>query len=127
MTGSLAALSSMLFPSETLAEGIAKDFSAASNILLRMRLSHPIVSILTGVYLLFVAGWLKARAEGDDTVKRWSNILSFAILLQGIFGIATLLTLGPIIMQVGHLLLADILWISFVLLGANFLSRPDVR
>src|SRR5688500_13916930 len=54
VSGSVAALSGMLFPSETLAEGMSKDFSAASNILLRLRLSHPIMSVLTGVYLFLL-------------------------------------------------------------------------
>jgi heme A synthase len=61
LSGSVAALSSMLFPSETLAEGLAKDFSNTSHILLRLRVSHPILSIAVGVYLIFLAGWLKAR------------------------------------------------------------------
>jgi len=125
-SGSVAALGSMLFPSETLAEGISKDLSAGSNILLRLRLSHPILSILTGVYLLFLAGWLKAWSGGDRLVARGSNILSMVVLLQVAFGALTLLTLAPIIMQVGHLFLADMLWISFVLLAANFL-RLDER
>ena len=124
-SGSVAALGSMLFPSATLAEGIAQDFSAASNILIRLRLSHPILSIFTSVYLLFVAGWLRTKAAGDASVTRWSNIVSIVILIQLAFGTATLLTLAPIVMQVGHLLLADILWISFVLLAANFLSRQS--
>ena len=59
-SGSVAALGSMLFPSETLAEGISQDFSAGSNMLLRLRVSHPILSILTGVYLVFLAGWLRS-------------------------------------------------------------------
>ena len=59
ISGSIAALSSMLFPSETLSEGIAKDFSATSNILLRLRVSHPILSVSVGVYLIFLASWIK--------------------------------------------------------------------
>ena len=121
-SGSVAALSSMLFPSDTIAEGISKDFSATSNLLLRLRLSHPILSIMTGVYLIFLAGWLKKEADVAD-VTRWSNILSVIVLAQLAFGGATLLTLAPIVMQLGHLLLADLLWISFVLMTANFLWR----
>lgn len=126
-SGSLAALSSMLFPSETLAEGISKDFSASSNILLRLRLSHPILSILTGVYLIFLGGWLKARSGSEPNVTRWSNFLSITVLLQLAFGAATLLTLAPIVMQVGHLLLADLLWICFILLGASYLGTAEAR
>ncbi len=123
MSGSVAALSSMIFPSETLSEGVAKDFSATSNILLRLRVSHPILSILTGVYLIFLAGWLRKKAENNPSVVRWSNILSILILLQIGFGALTLLTLAPILMQLGHLFLADAVWISFVLLTASFLTE----
>lgn len=125
-SGSIAALSSMLFPSGSVTEGITKDFSAASNLLLRLRISHPVLSILTGVYLIFLAGWLKAKAGNDPEVSRWSDILSVLVLVQVAFGAATLLTLGPIIMQIGHLLLADLLWIAFVLLCANVLTLPAI-
>ncbi|HLM01943.1 MAG TPA: COX15/CtaA family protein [Pyrinomonadaceae bacterium] len=122
MTGSVAALSSMLFPSETLAEGVAKDFSATSHILLRLRVSHPISSIMTAVFLVFLAGWLKSKATGNFSVNHWANVLIVLIIAQIAFGALTLLTLAPILMQIGHLLLADAVWIVFVLLSANFLS-----
>ena len=125
MSGSVAALSSMIFPSETLTDGITKDFSATSNVLLRLRVSHPILSILTGVYLIFLAGWLRKQAENNLSVGRWSNILSILILIQIGFGALTLLTLAPILMQLGHLFLADAVWISFVLLTANFLAESN--
>jgi cytochrome c oxidase assembly protein subunit 15 len=126
MSGSIAALSSMIFPSETLSEGIAKDFSATSNILLRLRVSHPILSVSVSVYLIFLAGWLKMKAGNLSGVMRWSNILSVLIIIQIAFGSLTLLTLAPIVMQIGHLLLADLIWISFILMSANFLAE-DVR
>ena len=122
-SGSVAALSHMLFPSQSLTEGIARDFSAGSNILLRLRLSHPILSILTSVYLLFLTGWLRSASDGNAEVTRWSNYVSILVLVQIAFGAATLLTLAPIVMQIGHLLLADLIWISLVLLAANFLSK----
>lgn len=123
ISGSVAALSGMLFPSETLMGGIAEDFSAASNILVRLRLAHPILSILISVYLIFLAGWLKAHTPGSPRLTRWANILSILILVQIGFGTLTLLTLAPIVMQLGHLLLADAVWIAFVLMSANFLSE----
>lgn len=125
ISGSVAALSSMLFPSETLAEGFAKDFSAASNILLRLRVSHPIVSILTSVFLIFLAGWMKKEAKENFWVSRFSNLISILILIQIAFGALTLLTLAPILMQLGHLLLADAIWIVFILLGASFLAEKS--
>ncbi|HLA96261.1 MAG TPA: COX15/CtaA family protein [Pyrinomonadaceae bacterium] len=125
MSGSLAALSNMLFPSQSIVEGIAKDFAPTSNVILRLRLSHPIFSILTSVYLIFLTGWLKARSGGDTRVSKWSNVVSILVILQVAFGAATLLTFGPIVMQLGHLLLADLVWIAFVLMTANYLSSRD--
>ena len=124
ITGSIAALTHMLFPSGTLAEGIAADFSPTSHMLLRLRLLHPITAILTSVFLVFLTGWL-AKESGEDTrVKRWSNILSLLVLGQLAFGSATLFLQAPILMQIGHLFLADAIWITFVLLSAAVLSRP---
>jgi heme A synthase len=125
MSGSVAALSSMLFPSETLTQGITKDFSATSHILLRLRVSHPILSIMVGVFLVFLAGWLKSKAAGNLRTSRWANVLTILIVAQFAFGALTLLTLAPILMQIGHLLLADAVWIAFVLLSASFLAEKS--
>lgn len=121
-SGSLAALSNMLFPSQSISEGIAKDFSESSDLILRLRLSHPVLSILTSVYLIFISGWLKALVPDDANTAWWSKVVSVLVMVQVAFGGATLLTLGPIVMQLGHLLLADLVWISFVLLVASYLS-----
>lgn len=120
MSGTLAALSNMLFPSTSIAEGIAKDFSATSNVILRLRLSHPILSIVTAVYLVFLAGWLKARAGDAADVRWWSGTLSLLVIVQVAFGAVTLLTLGPIVMQLGHLFLADAVWIAMVMMTAYY-------
>lgn len=125
MSGSLAALSNMLFPSTSLSEGIAKDFSETSHILLRLRISHPILSIFVSIYLIFFAGWLRKESKNSPLIVRWSNIFNILVLTQIGFGALTLLTLAPIVMQLGHLLLADAIWIALVLLTANFLANKN--
>lgn len=126
ISGSIAALSNMLFPSGTLAEGVAKDFSPTSNILLRLRLLHPITAILTSVFLIFLTGWIAKESGKEKNVMRWSNVLSILVLVQLAFGSLTLFMLAPILLQLGHLFLADAIWISYVLLAANFLSEDRV-
>ncbi len=125
MSGSVAALSSMLFPSESLTEGLAKDFSETSHILLRLRVSHPVLSVAVGAYLVFLAGWLKAKARENFQVSRWANALTILVLVQFASGALTLLTLAPIVMQIVHLVLADAVWIAFVLLSASVLAREN--
>jgi protoheme IX farnesyltransferase len=123
MTGSVAALASMIFPSGTLSEGLAADLSPTSNMLVRLRLLHPIAAIAAGVALIFIAGWLGGEAGVGTNTKWWSNTLSLLVLGQLLFGAATLLMLAPIVMQLGHLFLVDAIWIGFVMMSANFLAR----
>ncbi|HLM60609.1 MAG TPA: hypothetical protein VK308_07395, partial [Pyrinomonadaceae bacterium] len=51
------------------------------------------------------------------------NALAIFVLIQFASGAVTLLTLAPIVMQIVHLLLADAVWISFVLLSASVLAE----
>lgn len=126
MSGTVAALSSMLFPSSSIAEGISKDFNAASHVLLRLRISHPILSILVGAFLAFSAYWFKVKFAGISQVTRWANLLILLIAGQLAFGSLTLLMLAPIVMQLGHLLLADTIWIVFVLMSAGVLAEETL-
>ncbi len=125
ISGSMAALTNMLFPSETIAEGIAKDFDPDSHILLRLRILHPILSVFSAVVLVFLAGWARKFAEGNAAAARWSNALSLLVIAQVVFGAATLLMLAPIVMQLGHLLLADLVWIAFVVMFAAVFSADE--
>jgi len=125
LSGSIAALSSMLFPSSTLAEGVAKDFSETSHYLLRLRLAHPILSILTGVFLIFLAGWFKSKIRENFWNNRWGNILIILVGIQFLSGALTLLMLAPIVLQLVHLLLADAVWIVFILMSANILAEEN--
>lgn len=122
ITGSIAALSNMLFPSESLASGIAQDLSAASHPIVRLRVLHPISSVVIGVFLFVLAGWIKKAAGDSKGAGFWSGAVSLIVVIQLFFGGLTLLTGAPILLQLGHLFLADALWISYVLLAATVLA-----
>lgn len=125
ISGSIAALSSMIFPPTTLLEGVARDFSETSHVLLRLRIIHPIASLAIGAYLIFLAKRLKSKTEENPKIIYWSNILGVLVSTQFAAGALTLLIHAPILMQIVHLLLADLVWIIFVLLSANVLSESS--
>lgn len=124
ITGSISALSNLIFPSKSLIEGLIKDFSPDSHLILRLRILHPFSSLILSFYLLFLASWLK-RTIDSPSIQYWSKILSSLVAIQLLSGILTLLTLSPILMQVIHLLIADLIWISLILLIANFFAEID--
>ena len=111
-TGAIAALADTLFPSESVASGVADDFSAASNFLTRLRVVHPIVAV--GVGLLLV--WLVTRPESIQHVAAHpaARMIPWIVATQISFGLINVVLLVPVWTQLVHLLIADILWISFV-------------
>lgn len=111
VTGAIAALGDTLFPAASLAEGLRADFSADSHLLLRLRLFHPVVAACAGAYLLYL-GFLVLRREPVFAAR--ALIAVTAIQLAA--GVVNVLLLAPVWMQLLHLFLGNILWISLVVL-----------
>jgi heme A synthase len=126
-SGSLAALSNMFYPSGSVSEGIASDFADTSPMLVRLRISHPIISIIGGVFILFLSGWLGRLKPEKTALSRWSKYVSALILVQLASGAATLFLHAPIVMQLVHLFLADAVWIAFILTALEIMRSETVR
>lgn len=118
ISGAIAALGDTLFPSMTLAEALRQDFSPTAHLLIRLRVLHPVISVIAGL----LAFALASRHLGNLRSARW---LAALVVVQLASGAVNVLLLAPIWMQVVHLLLADLLWIAFVLMGAQALARAQ--
>jgi cytochrome c oxidase assembly protein subunit 15 len=121
VSGAVAALGNTLYPDGSLAEGLAADLSPTSHFLIRLRILHPTLAVLTGVGLLFGASRL-ARGAGQ-TAASLARAVAWLSAIQLLAGAVNLALLAPVWMQLVHLLLADLLWIAFVLLGATVLAE----
>jgi cytochrome c oxidase assembly protein subunit 15 len=119
-SGAVAALGDTLFPSRTLAEALAQDLSPTTHLLLRLRIAHPAVAgVAAAAALLLGARW--SMSEHDEP-RRWGRAVVVLALLQVGAGIANVVLLAPIPLQLVHLAVADLLWISSVLAGAADLA-----
>lgn len=123
MAGAVTALGDTLFPSATLAEGLAADASPTAHFLVRLRVIHPIVATATFLYLVMSAGVI-ATARPDPRVRHAAIALVVITTVQMGAGLVNLALLAPVWMQLVHLLLADLAWIALVLLGATALVAP---
>jgi|SRR5690606_9095506 len=123
-SGAIAALGDTLFPATTFAEGLAADMSAASHVLLRLRVLHPLFAILTGGYLLMMARLLVRQQ--DSSVIAY-NAVTILVIVQLTAGGFNLFLLAPVWMQLVHLLLADLLWVAVIVLSASVLQNPRSR
>lgn len=123
VSGAIAALGDTLFPASSLAAGFRQDFDPASSIFLRLRLFHPLLALITGGWLIFYAETTVFRLPA---AKKFARLLEIAVGLQIAAGAVNLLLLAPVWMQMAHLLLADLVWISLVLLVAFALQDSSL-
>jgi len=121
MSGAITALGDTLFPSTSLAQTLAEQSNPGANFLIRLRIYHPIIAILVGVYSLYLIRHLYSKSH-DNTGKRLSFLMGTLIIIQWTAGVTNVLLLAPVWMQVAHLFLADSVWISYILLAGHIFS-----
>jgi cytochrome c oxidase assembly protein subunit 15 len=125
MSGTVAALGDTLFPAPSLRASILRDFSADSPGLLHFRLLHPLLAVIAGIYVIWVVLKNTSRRIGQSRASMALIILLFA---QVGIGMLNVLTLAPVWLQILHLLVADVIWISLVLASAALvLEHPNAR
>jgi heme A synthase len=122
-SGAVAALGDTLYPAQSLLGGLAQDVSSTAHFLVQLRIAHPILA-LAGVLLVAFAASRVLQATGDPSARAAAWTVSGLALLQLGCGLLNVALLAPVWMQIVHLLLADLLWIAFVLLAARALSLP---
>jgi cytochrome c oxidase assembly protein subunit 15 len=109
VSGSLAALGDTLFPASSLRAAMEQDFAAASPWLLRLRGVHPVSAVIAGAFVL----WLVAEGRRAG-VGRMATIVIALLGFQFALGLADVLLLAPVWMQIVHLLGADLYWVALV-------------
>ena len=116
ITGAVAALADTLFPATSLTSSLAQDFSPGTPALLHFRLLHPAAALITACYVL----WLIWRSSTRRNRFSRSAIALISILLvQVVIGMANVLFLAPVWLQIAHLFVADVLWVLLVVASAD--------
>jgi cytochrome c oxidase assembly protein subunit 15 len=122
ISGAIAALGDTLFPARSLAEGFAHDASPTAHFLVRLRVLHPLFALL-GASLLLVTAAVAAVLRPGAAVRRSALALALLVATQMLVGLSNLLLLAPVGLQLVHLVLADLVWLSMVALGATALGE----
>jgi heme A synthase len=118
-SGAVAALGDTLFPSGSFAEGLRADLSATSHALIRLRVWHPAIAVTVGALTMLLTPRL---VESSDALgQHLGRGLIVAVGVQLVAGIVNVLLAAPIWMQMVHLLVADLVWVTFVIFSAQLL------
>jgi len=122
ISGAIAALGDTLYPGRSISAGLA-DLSATGRLLVRLRLLHPAITIAVGAALLISV--IRLGARSTRPARSLAAAVGFLTMIQLGAGFVNVLLLAPVWMQMVHLLLADLLWIGFVLLAATLLTTRE--
>jgi heme A synthase len=124
VSGAIAALGDTLFPVDSFLEGLERELSAAGHVFERLRIFHPVIAIGTGLLAVWVVNELAESRQGR--VGRIARLVSLLVLVQLGLGTVNALLAAPIWIQVVHLLVADLVWMALVVLGADVLATRRV-
>lgn len=109
--GVIAALGDTLFP----AAGMAADFSPSSHFLLRLRIFHPALAVLSTIV---IAIFVTRASKRSEHARRFAGMVGIAIVAQLFLGLMNLSLHAPVWLQMVHLAVADGVWIATVLVAA---------
>lgn len=118
VAGAIAALGDTLFPAMSLRAGIQQDLSTTGHFLLRLRVFHPALAVLGGILFAAAAVQMLQFKQRPELYRVALAVLALTAAQLGA-GALNLALLAPVWMQIVHLLLADLLWISLVLLAVE--------
>jgi heme A synthase len=122
VSGAIAALGDTLYPSASLSHALQADLSSSSHVLLRLRVLHPVLAVSVGLLLIVITPRVTFPSYAPISPLMRYSVAALAST-QMAAGFLNVLLLAPVWMQLVHLLLADLVWIAFVLLSATALAR----
>jgi heme A synthase len=120
VTGAVTALGDTLFPKQPALDGsliasVRGDLSVGQHFLVRLRVLHPLVAVVSAMIVLAVSLGLRRQVKGTSAgelrlvrlLKSWQH----AVLSQLVLGVVNIMLAAPGWMQIVHLLMAQALWL----------------
>ncbi|MBX3118098.1 MAG: heme o synthase [Fimbriimonadaceae bacterium] len=121
VSGAMSALGDTLFPSDGLLNGIKQDFTPGVHFLVSLRPLHPLIATSVALYMILLAGLL-VKFRPSEHVTRGSKWVVGLVIVQMAIGVVNLLLQAPLVMQLLHLLGADLMWLAFLYLSMSALA-----
>jgi heme A synthase len=118
-SGAVTALGDTLF----VHEGVPIDSSPTTEFLVQLRVWHPALAVVTGLFMVLASTAIHQMRPSNHT-KLFSRLVKITFIIQLLAGLLNVYLMVPVWMQLVHLLLADVIWIAWILLGATALAEP---
>ena len=116
MMGAVTALGDTLFPTSIFTERglipkLVEDISGSTHFLVQLRIIHPILAVLSALYLAWAVHYVNRKKESVWGLYVWGMLAS-----QMFLGLMNILLGAPGWLQIIHLLVALLLWLGTIAL-----------
>lgn len=129
ISGAITSLGDTLFPVRNTAEALGRALTPGEHFLVRLRIYHPFIAVAVSLYAVLAAGFIAALRQSPD-VRRFARLVGVVFAAQLLMGLVNVRLAVPLWTQLLHLLLSDLVWITWVLLCASALAaqrQTDIR
>ena len=109
--GAMTALGDTLFKPLSLTAGLKADWHQDSHITERLRIFHPLLAV---AWVFLLVPWFLGLKERIPEISSRTWIALGIAALNLCLGTLNVILLAPVWLQMLHLLVANILWISFI-------------
>lgn len=118
-SGAISALGHQLRPTEDV---LKAALDGATFWMVRVQPLHPLLSVTVALYLTLIAGLLQ-HLRPDPKVTMAAKWMIYILGAQMMVGVVNIWVKAPIVMQIIHLVMADVNWVSLVALSVFSLSE----
>jgi heme A synthase len=117
MTGAVTALGDTLFPLQPTLDGtlwakVREDLTTGQHFLVRLRVIHPFVAVFCAAFLSGVVGSIRRGYRGDAGMQKLLHWPLMLVGVQVLLGGLNVVLAAPGFIQISHLLLAQLVWVS---------------
>jgi heme A synthase len=126
ISGAITSLGDTLFPVHNTAEALGQALTPGEHFLVRLRIYHPFIALGVSFYTVLAAGFIAAQRPSPDT-RRLARGVGGVFAAQLLMGLVNVRLAVPLWTQLPHLLLSDLVWITWLLLGASALVAPRLE
>ena len=118
ISGAISALAHTVKPTDDV---IGAALQSGTHWLVRLQPFHPLISVTVGLYLCLAAG-LMQHLRPDPKVKFAAQLMIGMYVAQLALGVLNIYANAPIAVQMLHLVVADLNWVSLIVLAVFTLS-----
>jgi protoheme IX farnesyltransferase len=123
VSGAVSALGHQLKPTTNV---LAAALEPATHWMVRLQPLHPLIAVSVGLYLVMLAS-LTAHLRPDPLVQRAAKAMVSLFFVQCALGLANIFLKAPIPMQMLHLVMADLNFLTLVALNVFALGTAVRR